>query len=248
MEDAYYNVFTFLNVRDIISFSSVNKTFNEICKKSIIWKPLIATFNTKLYKNNYYYTYKLCCALEKIISMMYYFCGVDVVYNMKELAISYAYVRKNIVPKEIWMLDNLKKLQINLKILVLPTEIGILNKLTTLHFDDVSMFPSEIGELCNLKELVIFRYSALTMPTEIGQLTKLEIFTLFHGDIEELPTEIGMLCNLKEMILFNNNIKKLPTEIGNLYNLEELHIWRTKISNIPTEIGKLDNLKLKFEL
>ena len=60
--DIIYHILHFLEVEDIISYMTVDKTHNNICSSNIVWKMLCTNdfANTKLFVTSYYETYKLC--------------------------------------------------------------------------------------------------------------------------------------------------------------------------------------------
>ena len=141
---------------------------------------------------------------------------------------------KNSLPKEIFKLNSLEQLHIEVEDLTeIPKEIGNLTNLVALH----------ISGCHNLKEL----------PKEIGNLTKLGCNgdkwygdTLYIEDchnLEELPKEIGNLSNLKGLCIRGcHNLKELPKEIGNLSNLSSLGIaYCPNLKELPKEIENLDS-------
>jgi Leucine-rich repeat (LRR) protein len=124
-----------------------------------------------------------------------------------------------------------------------PDEIGDLPKLKSfwlLDFTDNHGFslPSSIGNLAQLRELILADVSAL--PDEIGNLTRLEYLWVRTSVFTSLPSSIGALQNLKYLIM---NVS-VPHWIGTLTKLEELRLGGEKITSLPASIGKLVSLKV----
>ncbi|TKZ36268.1 hypothetical protein [Brachyspira catarrhinii] len=170
--------------------------------------------------------------------------------SKEEILDIYYITAKNSLPKEIFKLNSLEQLDIEVEDLTeIPKEIGNLTNLVAL----------DISGCHNLKEL----------PKEIGNLTKLGC----NGDnrygdalrirdchnLKELPKEIGNLSNLRVLeIIGCHNLKELPKEIENLDlnislyncpNLKELpkEYWNkgaTRNYRICIEIKNGDNVEL----
>ncbi|CAB9527123.1 STYKc [Seminavis robusta] len=140
---------------------------------------------------------------------------------------------------------------------VLPTELGLLTKLTSLMLFATSLsgsLPTELGRLESLIELTIGSNKMITgpLPTEIGNLchlTKLELTsTDFSGSF---PSEIYQLPNLKQLTI--RDCPGLITEpllqniCDNMPQLELLSLSCEQCSvkaPITSAIDKLTNLSL----
>ena len=157
---------------------------------------------------------------------------------------------KNSLPKEIFKLNSLEQLRIEV--------------------EDLTEIPKEIGNLTNLVALSISGcHNLKELPKEIGNLTKLGCNgDKRYGDalriqdchnLEELPKEIGNLSNLNHLeIIGCHNLKELPKEIENLDlnislyncpNLKELpkEYWNkgaTRNYEIYIKIKNGDNVEL----
>ena len=157
---------------------------------------------------------------------------------------------KNSLPKEIFKLNSLEQLRIEV--------------------EDLTEIPKEIGNLTNLVALSISGcHNLKELPKEIGNLTKLGCNgDKRYGDalriqdchnLEELPKEIGNLSNLNHLeIIGCHNLKELPKEIENLDlnislyncpNLKELpkEYWNkgaTRNYRIYIKIKNGDNVEL----
>ena len=154
----------------------------------------------------------------------------------------------------------------------LPKEIFKLNSLEQLHIEveDLTEIPKEIGNLTNLVALsIIGCHNLKELPKEIGNLTKLGcngdsryggiLYIQDCHNLEELPKEIGNLSNLGCLHIGGcHNLKELPKEIENLDitltiyncpNLKELpkEYWNkgaTRNYRIYIKIKNGDNIEL----
>jgi hypothetical protein len=227
MEDIYYNVFTFLDIGNILAFSMVNKYFRNIYNGQMIWKNLLeGKFkNIEFFKVNQFETYKLCYILDKFAkSSNYGGCdSIDKIYK------SYTF----------------ETILFDYKSTKIPKSLCYLNNLTNLSLDccDYEIIPTELCNLINLQDLYLSQNKISIVPTELGNLENLENLSLSRNLINVLPTELGKLHNLKNLWVYSNPITILPTELGMLDKLEVLHAYRTDIIELPREFGQLNKLK-----
>lgn len=109
----------------------------------------------------------------------------------------------------------------------IPKEIGELSNLRQLVIavSDIVTIPKEIGNLINLYHLEIDSCSELVcLPKEIFNLNYLTSFSIRMTKINKFPKEIGSFPHLLELTLCENGIIKLPDEITNLKSLRILNI------------------------
>ncbi len=155
-------------------------------------------------------------------------------------------VRISVIPPEIKYLPNLESIFIVRSFFLesLPKEIGELKNLRSLVISQTQLgtLPTEIGNLENLKELNISDNRIAEIPASIGNLTNLE--TLFFGRnlITTFPKEIAQLDNLSVLGFGNSDIETFPAEITQMANLTSLNITTSSIESLPDEIGNLVNL------
>lgn len=152
----------------------------------------------------------------------------------KEEILDIDYIKaKNSLPKEVFKLNSLERLDIEV--------------------EDLTEIPKEIGNLTNLVALsIIGCHNLKELPKEIGNLTKLGcngdsryggiLYIQDCHNLEELPKEIGNLSNLGCLHIGGcHNLKELPKEIGNLSNLTYLTIEDCpNLKELPKEIENLD--------
>ena len=128
---------------------------------------------------------------------------------------------------------------------LLPTEIGQLGALTELWLDNnrLTSLPKEIGQLGALTELWLRDNRLTRLPKEIGQLGALTELWLRDNRLTSLPKEIGQLGALTELWLRDNRLTSLPKEIGQLGALTLLRLDFNRLSSLPKEIGQLGALQ-----
>ena len=122
---------------------------------------------------------------------------------------------------------------------------------------ELTVLPPEIGNLTQLKKLVIGKYECdkdggilsfsgnklSALPPEIGSLIQLEELQIFANQLTSLPIEIKKLTNLKFLNLGSNQLSSLPAEFGQLVNLQTLNLQYNQLSILPAEFGQLVNLQ-----
>jgi Leucine-rich repeat (LRR) protein len=133
----------------------------------------------------------------------------------------------------------------NKKLTIIPTEIENLQNLKILDLSNnkLTTIPEEIGNLQNLELLDLSINKLITLPEEIGNLQNLKILDLSNNKLLTLPAEFGNLQNLEVSYFNNNNLKSIPKEIRNLQNLQTLNLNNNNLQVLPSEIGNLQNLQ-----
>ncbi len=154
------------------------------------------------------------------------------------------------IPSELGNLTNLQTLHLydNQLSGAIPTEFGNLANLKWLRLDanELSGAITELGDLTNLQgiELQNNQFSGV-IPLELGNLTNLQGLMLYNNQLSgSIPSELGSLANLEDLGLTNNQLSgTIPPELGNLTNLQEMWLQRNNLSgSIPSELGNLTNL------
>ncbi|HHQ0291189.1 TPA: MucBP domain-containing protein [Listeria innocua] len=98
----------------------------------------------------------------------------------------------------------------------IPTNIDMLTHLTTLEVKSgtLSSVSNSVGNLKELKILVLNDNNLSTFPTIVFQLPKLEELQVSGGTIEEIPATItNMASHLKFLGILNNHLVKVPDAI-----------------------------------
>jgi len=134
----------------------------------------------------------------------------------------------------------------------IPTEVGLLTKLTHLDLEQGGIqgrIPSELG-LLTLLTLLNMAGNNLTgsIPTELNHLRRLVSLNLTGNGLltGRIATEYGLFTNLQTLSLSNTNIRaRIPSEYGALTTLEELRLANTLVGGtIPTEFERLTSLRI----
>ncbi|MBD3418884.1 MAG: hypothetical protein GF398_02080 [Chitinivibrionales bacterium] len=109
---------------------------------------------------------------------------------------------------------------------------------------NLTVLPEKIGQLTELKLLIIDNNYLTRLPDSIQQLTKLTGLFAYSNDIGSIPGGIGKLTNLTELNLNDNKIAALPNAMGELSSLKSLYLDDNILSNIPEALGKLTQLEI----
>ena len=161
-------------------------------------------------------------------------------------------VRKNDTHKRIFHL--------RLRAMSLPRCILQLDALESLSITINGRLPRRIGQLKNLKKLVIYSQTPQALPEELGELSNLETLRV-TADFVTFPSSLSRLPKFEELFLniyhSPNNIEfqtlkhlefrcrdELPPSVCNLCHLEHLDLAYSTIRYLPEEIGNLENLQI----
>ncbi|CAB9512276.1 Leucine Rich Repeat [Seminavis robusta] len=136
----------------------------------------------------------------------------------------------------------------------IPTEVGLMTKLTSLFLGTTHLsgrLVTELGQLHSLETLGIAGSKLVgTLPTELGTLSNLTMLLADGVNLSgSIPTEILRLSNLKSMGFSGCPLLDItsfvPEVVGKMHNLEMLFLDLGKpgrLASIPSEVGKLTNL------
>jgi Leucine-rich repeat (LRR) protein len=132
----------------------------------------------------------------------------------------------------------------------LPSELGNLNKLETLHLWNNQLtgnIPAELGKLNNLISLQMSRNQLSgNIPTEVGDLKNLVYLYLTDNELSgNVPPQIGNMENLEYLQLGNNQLSgTIPIELANITGLKNLFLSSNQLSGtIPVELANLANIE-----
>ena len=128
----------------------------------------------------------------------------------------------------------------------IPNDIGQLGELRELILANnlLTSIPEEIGKLSLLTFLNISKNKLTSIPAEIGKLSLLTFLNISKNKLTSIPAEIGKLRALETLDISENQLTSIPAEIGKLTALETLDISENQLTSIPKDIGNLDLLKM----
>lgn len=218
-EDCVFNILYWLNQKDIISCSLVNKLFNHASQNELLWE--------KQFKLNFI---DIQC-----ISQFY------VMYK-KWFILTHFIIKNNTCHdyKFIWKSLDLSRHNIR----KIPSEISLLNHITefTLSYNLLRKLPIEFTQLTNLKELNLNSNLFKTIPPALLTLTHLKFLCMENNQLSKIPTQISQLINLKFIFLGQNQIKKIPNSFYTLPKLIKAgfnHNPLLHVSKILTALNKM---------
>ena len=137
----------------------------------------------------------------------------------------------------------------------LPSQLGELDALLSLHLYDNNLsgsLPSSLGNLTKL-QILILDYNSISgsIPPEIGDMSSLHFISLRGNMLSgAIPPELSMLEDLTIADIKDNKLTgAIPSALGSLSNLKFLHLDDNMLSGeIPPEIAgmsSLENLSLE---
>lgn len=150
-------------------------------------------------------------------------------------------------PKQLFQLQNLKKLYLNACGLVsVPPGIIHIYNLLELDLSDndfSSGLCNELFALPKLRDLYLMNCHLNKLPDVTGNLVGLEGLRVNNNFLTEFPDSLYTLKHLKKLSASNNQISKLSPDIVGLQALEHLVIANNELTSLPSTISKLPFLK-----
>ncbi|TLU81885.1 MAG: hypothetical protein FDX21_09980 [Chlorobium sp.] len=128
----------------------------------------------------------------------------------------------------------------------LPQSIGQLKQLKwlLLYNNQLTILPETIGQLVQLQSLVLYGNQLKILPESIRKLTQLKWLRVYNNQLTSLPEGIGQLTQLHALHLEHNQLTELPESIGELRQLQELHLTENQCIDLPSSISQLDHLEI----
>ena len=127
----------------------------------------------------------------------------------------------------------------------LPETLGQLTQLRSLVLSNNQLngLPESLGQLTQLTELRI-SYNQLTrLPESLGQLTQLQELDLSKNQLTTLPESLGQLTQLQWLNLSGNQLITLPESLGQLTQLQTLDLSQSELTDLPSSLAELGYLK-----
>ena len=115
---------------------------------------------------------------------------------------------------------------------------------------DLNDLPVELFQIMELEVLDLsperescIDYHLTSLPPGIGNLINLRVLMLDTNHLDEIPPEISLLGQLERLSLSNNHIKRVPDSFLKLRGLESLHVANNRFETFPHVICELKSLK-----
>jgi len=226
-DDCLYNFFYWLDVKNIINCSLINKQFLNVSQHELLWKKLY-DFNIPCYQH-YYHTFKQFYELNQFLLR----------HTRKSLNETLKIQRLDLYNKQIKTmpsaLGQLKQLQyLNLSHNQL-TDISALGRLTQLQYIDLRHNQlTDITTLGQLQQLqyIDLRHNQLTDITSLGQCQQLQVLYLGHNQL----TDISALSQLKQLQSLDLNHNQLTdiSALDQLLQLQYIDLSHNQLTDITT--------------
>jgi len=130
---------------------------------------------------------------------------------------------------------------------ILLKNISIINLLSSTElkvgYKHIAELPENIGQLSQLKNIILIGNKLTRLPESIGQLINLNSFSVIRNDLTTLPESIGRLSQLEELDFSGNKLNFLPESIGQLQSLKSLLLSGNNLITLPKSIKLLSNLR-----
>ncbi|CAB9501924.1 LRR receptor-like serine threonine-protein kinase At4g08850 [Seminavis robusta] len=176
----------------------------------------------------------------------------DGLWELSSLQVLALDVGSTIPFEAVAQLDRLSSLTLAELTGTLPTEIGLLTKLTLLNLQGGRLrgtIPTTLGKLFDMTWLFLDRNTFTgEIPTEFGLMANLTILELSENRLNGIPSELGMLTNLYSLRLLGSRLAgPIPSEIGQMSRLSELYLQENELtSSMPTELGALSKIRTMY--
>ena len=104
--------------------------------------------------------------------------------------------------------------------------------------------PDAIGNLGNLKKLILNGNRLSTLPETMWDLDDLQKLSLENNELRAVPDVVCSLINLQELNLSDNALTVLPHTVGQLNYLQKLVVSNNQLSALPEMMDSLINLRI----
>ncbi|KAF4079319.1 hypothetical protein AMELA_G00191760 [Ameiurus melas] len=150
------------------------------------------------------------------------------------------------LPKQLFNCQALRKLSIpDNDLSILPTTIASLVNLKELDIskNGIQEFPDNI-KCCKCLSVVEASVNPITkLPDGFTQLLNLTQLFLNDAFLEYLPANFGRLSKLRILELRENHLKTMPKSIHRLSQLERLDLGSNEFTELPEVLEQIHNLK-----
>lgn len=120
----------------------------------------------------------------------------------------------------------------------LPENINALTGLEILFIahNPLRSIPGSVGDLSNLRHVLIQNTYLNTLPPGVGNASSLEILSLQGNRIRQLPNVFSSLGRLETLNLAYNSLSELPPSIADLTSLTLLDLTGNRFTSFPKHL------------
>ena len=104
--------------------------------------------------------------------------------------------------------------------------------------------PTAIGQLTNLRVLMLDTNELADLPVELSELSNLERLSLSNNHLSSLPPGFERLQKMRSLHAANNAFDKFPESLCQFPELEFLDLSDNKLAALPESISNLSNLQV----
>ncbi|XP_038126033.1 erbin isoform X1 [Cyprinodon tularosa] len=162
-------------------------------------------------------------------------------------SLDYSHCSLETVPKEIFSFEKtLQELYLDAnQIEELPKQLfncQLLHRLS-MPDNDLTVLPSAIANLINLRELDVSKNSIQEFPENIKNCKVLAIVEASVNPISKLPEGFTQLLSLTQLYLNDAFLEFLPANFGRLTKLQILELRENQLKSLPKSMQKLTQLE-----
>jgi len=237
-DDCLYNLFLWLDIKNLIKCSLVNKQFLNISQHELLWKKLY-DFNIPCYCH-YYQTFKQLNKLNQFL-LRYTHNSLNETLFLQKL---YLYNKQlKTIPSALSQCQQLQSFDLCYNQL---TDISALGQCQQLQWLDLSHNQlTDISALGQLQQLQILDLSdnQLKDISILGQLQQLQWLDLSHNQLTDISA-LGQLLQLKVLNLSHNQLTIIPIQILDIKKLIKIIIDKNVYDNLPEKYKKLKKIQI----
>jgi hypothetical protein len=115
---------------------------------------------------------------------------------------------------------------------------------------DLNDLPPELFDIVELEVLDLspereacIDYHLTMLPPDIGNLVNLRVVMLDTNHLDDIPAEISLLTQLERLSISNNHIRRIPDGFSCLKRLESLHAANNRFDQFPEVLCELYSLR-----
>ena len=121
-------------------------------------------------------------------------------------------------------------------------------RIDCIDFNCMKTLSSRIAQLKYLETLIISKSALKELPSEIGELTNLKkLMILGGGKLSSIPNEISELEKLEELDFWRNNLSEFSVHLNNMKHLKLVNLGENKLSQkyIETMRDRFPGVEIK---